>query len=270
MYISKAIVDKSGPATGLDSRQHEIRSLAVCMMALCTGAIVLRVWSKYAPCTSKNQEIWWDDWVAFVSLVYFASSLSSRTIHADLCQPFNLAYLGLVVLWTTKGLGQHASVIPAKALALGPIYLYAGTFLYDIAINLPKFSAVFFYTRIFQVQSKAFKWTLWVLHALLVVWLLLAIPSTVLQCTPVRKAWVPSTPGHCVDNYRWLLGSAVSSVLNDVFILLTPLPWLWRLQMDTFRKVSLTVMFICAYWYASTFTWLTSHDRMILSHQGAS
>ena len=162
------------------------------------------------------------------------------------------------MLWTTKGLGQHASFVPAQDLALGPIYLYAGTFLYDIAITLPKFSAVFFYSRIFQVQSKVFKWTVWVLHALLAVWLLLAIPSTVLQCTPVQKAWVPSTPGHCVDSHRWLLGSAVSSVLNDIFILLAPLPLLWRLQMDTFRKVLLTGMFICAYWYDPIYTWWTS------------
>ncbi|CAF9918824.1 hypothetical protein IMSHALPRED_004427 [Imshaugia aleurites] len=71
--------------------------------------------------------------------------------------------------------------------------------------------------------------------------------STIFVCTPVRKGWLPEVPGRCLNTNRWFLGSTISSVIIDVYIMFLPLPVLWTLHTGRARKVVLTGFFFCAY-----------------------
>lgn len=163
-------------------------------------------------------------------------------------QPFVLATLSIVLRWTSDGYGHHASQVTPADFAQGLKYLYALTFTFDLGITLPKYSAILFYIRIFQLRSKLFQGNAFVGLGLVTAWVLFAIISTIFQCTPVRKAWLPLTPGHCISFYRWFLGSAITNVIIDVFITVMPLPVLWKLHTGRSRKVILTGFFFCAYW----------------------
>ena len=159
-----------------------------------------------------------------------------------------LAELSILLQWVSDGLGRHISQLDPGKTALGPKYLYAGVYFYALGITLPKYSAILFYMRIFMLNTTLYRINVWIALSLVTAWILFAIPSTIFQCTPIRKAWIPSTPGHCINNYQWFLGSAISSVIIDFYIMLLPLPVLWKLHAGRSRKLVLTGFFFCAYW----------------------
>ena len=80
-------------------------------------------------------------------------------------------------------------------------------------------------------------------------WLIAAWISTIFQCVPVRKAWETVEGGHCIAQWSWFLGTAIPSLVIDFCILVMPMPILWRLQMNTSRKVWIMGVFLCGYWY---------------------
>ena len=159
-----------------------------------------------------------------------------------------LVVLSLILSWVSDGLGRHISQLSLEKTALGIKYLFLATLFFDLGISLPKYSAILFYTRTFRLNSTLYRINVGIVLGLVSAWILLAIPSTLFQCTPVRKVWVPSTPGHCINLYHWFIGSATASVLIDCYIMLLPLPVLWTLHVGRSRKIVLTGFFFCAYW----------------------
>lgn len=153
------------------------------------------------------------------------------------------------IYWTTIGLGKHIDQVSLENIAKGLRLLYADYPLYDTAITLPRFSALCFYARVFNARgNKILRIALWVTAALNVGWLIFAIVSSIFQCTPIDKTWKPDIDGHCINTYEWWMGSAISSVIIDLIILLIPMPILWRLQVRPLRKFLLLGVFICGYW----------------------
>ena len=117
------------------------------------------------------------------------------------------------------------------------------------SIMLPKYSVLFFYARVFGANSTAFKISLWVTGALVTAILLYSLTTTMFQCVPIRKTWLIMTPGHCLDHYKLILATAACNVAIDVLILILPLPLLWSLHTGRARKINLTLVFFCGYWY---------------------
>ncbi|KAH7310895.1 hypothetical protein B0I35DRAFT_489801 [Stachybotrys elegans] len=64
---------------------------------------------------------------------------------------------------------------------------------------------------------------------------------------PIERAWIPTMPGRCLNTGTLWMGSGISSLIIDVFILMLPLPILWRLQMKTARKLQISGVFVCGY-----------------------
>ncbi|KAL8967476.1 MAG: hypothetical protein Q9183_002902 [Haloplaca sp. 2 TL-2023] len=66
----------------------------------------------------------------------------------------------------------------------------------------------------------------------------------VFECDPVALYWDVSLEGECIDQnafYRW---NGVANLLIDFGILLLPVPMIWRLNLPTRDKVSLTAIFL--------------------------
>lgn len=209
------------------TRGPGLTALCIVMIILSIVAVTLRVWSRLL---SRNQRFWWDDWFAIASL------------------PFLLGILSVTLAWISIGLGHHASQVSDENIVLGFKYRYAIGNLYHFGITLPKYSAICFYIRVFTWRSSTlFRINTLVVAGLVTAWLLFAVPSTVFQCTPIRKGWLPLTPGRCLDANQWFLGSTISSVIIDVYIMLLPIPVLWNLHTGHARKMVLTGFFFCAY-----------------------
>lgn len=119
----------------------------------------------------------------------------------------------------------------------------------DVGLALPKASVLFFYARVLTTQNRAFKYGLWLGHVLNVLWWIASIARCLLFCTPVDKYWNKSKPGYCRSADALYIGSAVPSVVIDLYILLLPLPIIWRLTMKLSRKILVAGVFLSGYLY---------------------
>ena len=152
------------------------------------------------------------------------------------------------IYWTTIGLGTHISQVSSENVTRGLIILWANYPIYDFSIALPRFSALFFYARVFNARCDKLLWNvLWITGAFNVGWLIFAIFSAIFECTPIDKAWKPTIEGHCINFYAWWMAHAILSVLIDLVILLIPMPILWKLTLPPLRKFFLLGVFVCGY-----------------------
>lgn len=128
---------------------------------------------------------------------------------------------------------------------------WISNFSFGISISLAKMSALFFYARVFggiRVNpNRSFKLAWYCIFVLVVAWMLWDVIYEVVQCNPPEKFYRPFLPGHCLDLYRSFLPNAISSVIIDFWILILPLPTLWKLQMGLVKKSQVTIMFFCGY-----------------------
>ena len=180
------------------------------------------------------------------------ATLSHQTKPLIYLEPLVLATLVTVLLFVFAfaGLGHHQSDGDPEKLSLALKYLYVHELLYQPAITMPKFSALLFYVRVFEVKwdSRLFRTNILIALGFVTLWLLFALPFDAFQCTPIRKLWIPQILGHCIGTSHWFLGLATISVIIDVYIMLLPLPILWSLHAGRKRKLILTGFFFCAYW----------------------
>ena len=64
------------------------------------------------------------------------------------------------------------------------------------------------------------------------------------QCSPVRRSWRPSTPGHCLPNDATFYGLAAVTIVFDVVIFLLPIPLLVKLNINVKKKIVLVCVFL--------------------------
>ena len=69
----------------------------------------------------------------------------------------------------------------------------------------------------------------------------------IVECTPLAAQWDPAIKGKCVSEMVSQMLSAAGSVVLDLYIMLLPLPTLWRLQVHTSKKVFVLFVFACGY-----------------------
>ncbi|KAI2464935.1 hypothetical protein F4781DRAFT_50480 [Annulohypoxylon bovei var. microspora] len=213
---------------GTPDRGPGLVVMCVVLVVLVTIATITRIASKFF----VKQRWWWDDFFALISL------------------PIQLTLLGLILHWTTFGLGLHAAVVAANNpayLVQGAKYLYIAIFFFDCSISFPKLSAIFFYARVFRSNNRNFGINLWVAGSLVVCWLTSALISTIFQCSPIEKAWDSTLPGTCINTFAWYLSTATLSVSIDLYILLLPVPMIWALKLSLKRRIYLLAAFFLAY-----------------------
>ena len=164
-------------------------------------------------------------------------------------QPFSISTNAIILYYISNGLGKHFDTVPPQKQVQGLEALFAVYFTYDFGISLAKTSALFFYSRVFTTHDPRVRWALWTTQGLVAAWLISILVSTVTLCIPVQKSWLPTISGHCENTQAVWLGSAVSSVVIDLIILLFPMPILWSLQITLGRKMLITGVLLCGYGY---------------------
>ena len=63
----------------------------------------------------------------------------------------------------------------------------------------------------------------------------------------MEKYWIFYLPGTCAGQFPGTFGSAISSVIIDIAILIIPLPPIWKLNLKTSRKLSVLAVFVLGY-----------------------
>lgn len=154
--------------------------------------------------------------------------------------------IALELGWVDVGLGHHIwapGVQPKK----GQEILLAAEVIYDTGITIIRTSVVLFYHRIFGKQRR-FRIALWITMAILIAWFIAITVLAIFYCTPVKKQFDFSIPGHCYSFYGTFIGVTAPNFFVDLLLLLLPVPMLWKLQIKKTKKVALTANFLLGYW----------------------
>lgn len=73
--------------------------------------------------------------------------------------------------------------------------------------------SLLFYRRIFPTPK--FRILLLVFGAFALASLVATIPIIIFECTPIKKLWQPTIPGHCVDITKFFIGGGSINVILD-------------------------------------------------------
>ena len=67
----------------------------------------------------------------------------------------------------------------------------------------------------------------------------------IFQCTPVNYLWDKTVSGgHCIDFGILVIVGGVVNTVTDVVMLILPMPVLWKLQMSTRKKWTVSAIFL--------------------------
>ncbi|KAK2589500.1 hypothetical protein QQS21_012821 [Conoideocrella luteorostrata] len=138
------------------------------------------------------------------------------------------------------GVGHHVEQLGPGRIQLILKLLIVIQITYAVCMALLKVSICLLYVRIFpQRWIKICSYGIILLSAS---WALYTILLGLLICRPIAALWEPKS-GTCGDeNAGYSSVSAVELVI-DVFIILLPLPVVWRLNMTTVSKIATTSLF---------------------------
>lgn len=116
------------------------------------------------------------------------------------------------------------------------------------ANGLIKLSALFLYRRLFAVhRGTVFDIVSIFMVVICALWMVAFFFATIFGCrTQVDYAWKPLIfIASCNTNVR-LDGLMISDLITDIMVWLLPLPVVWRLNMKTSRKLSISGIFLLA------------------------
>ena len=116
--------------------------------------------------------------------------------------------------------------------------------LYCVCVSLIKVSILLFYYRLFAVRA-AFKYTCYVVLALVTCWCIAIVFTIIFQCIPIEAAWIRPYPhSKCINNNASLLGTAITNVFLDIVILVLPMVPIWSLGLTVRQRITLTAIFL--------------------------
>lgn len=141
------------------------------------------------------------------------------------------------------GIGQTIWVLPREErgrIALADWILQK---FWPAAQVFVKVSIILFLRRLLDCVE-SFKIYATIVIVLVVAWGITAIVGNTLQCWPVQYFWIKHIQGDCMpgqNTFFITIGSL--SLVQDVLILLLPLPVVWRLHAPLRQKIEITLLF---------------------------
>ncbi|KAH9206073.1 hypothetical protein DL95DRAFT_488616, partial [Leptodontidium sp. 2 PMI_412] len=190
-----------------DSKSAFIRNLTITMSLLASVFVLLRCYSRLY----ILRRFWWDDWVMLVAAV------------------------------STVGLGLHVWDVEAENVAtIIKLYWIMRQF-YVLVQVLLKVSILIFYLRVFPVRWMQI--STWLIIAYMLLHGVAFFIPVIVQCRPIARLWDKRIEGSCIPLVDLLIPGAVFSILEDVVILILPIPSISKLNIGRGKKVSLVTLF---------------------------
>lgn len=120
--------------------------------------------------------------------------------------------------------------------------VYVAENAYIISISLTKISVVFLYLRLFEREPK-FRLAAYVTIGVIATTLIILSSLFIFTCRPVTFFWNRDIPGGtCLDIKGLAFASGAMSIVQDMVILVLPLPVILKLNMDRKKKLGICFM----------------------------
>lgn len=208
------------PSLAADRRSNIVATFAL-LLALSWVAVILRYVSRHLAAASYGI----DDCLIIAALV------------------FNTGFNALQIWATHNGSGRHqlwlsfAGFIKFNKIVIGSEICFA------LSVTAAKISLLYSYNRLFRTPR--FPTIAMSIGFVILIWPPAFAVCIVLNCKPISFAWDKTIPnGHCLDLAVIYFSLSGISTFIDVILLLLPIPWLWGLQMNRQKKLSLIAAFI--------------------------
>ncbi|KAL4803356.1 hypothetical protein BDV18DRAFT_162920 [Aspergillus unguis] len=145
------------------------------------------------------------------------------------------------------GFGHVTDIIADPAYGAGPMtklsqLIIPLQFLWVLSLSCTKISILCLYLRIFPVRWLVI--SSWATMSVIVAWAIATILAGCLICRPFAYNWDKTIEGgSCGDQVASFTATGVINLVTDVIVLVLPMPSLSRLQMATYKKVTLITVF---------------------------
>ncbi|KUJ07887.1 uncharacterized protein LY89DRAFT_789535 [Mollisia scopiformis] len=150
-----------------------------------------------------------------------------------------------VLLVKIGGVGRHVAFWESTDPDTFTKFLQLQTgieIIYMASITAPKIAILTLYLKIFT--DRLARQLTWIMGVILVMFLLSGLVLALALCKPYEYKWNKTIHGKCGDimaGYRWI---SIPSIITDFFILIIPIPTIWKLRVDTYKKVGVLITFL--------------------------
>lgn len=141
------------------------------------------------------------------------------------------------------GVGYHIRELPDPEYASREYFkvLSALQFTFGISLGMAKLSICTLLWRIFSV--KKYRILIGVVTGYQVCWLIMTILIGLCLCRPFAYNWNKNISGKCGEQKPTYVSIAVTDLVGDTLLVLTPLPMIWKLHTSISNKIGLTFIF---------------------------
>lgn len=120
---------------------------------------------------------------------------------------------------------------------------FAYSIVYCTALGFTKISIAFLYFRI--LEGKIYRWLLWGTQIFNVLLILSFLIGLFLSCDPLPRYWIYSYDivGTCSDVWDWGGYYMGLNLLLDIWLIVLPSQYVWKVVMDRRTKLGVIAMF---------------------------
>ncbi|KAI4183620.1 MAG: hypothetical protein L6R41_005300 [Letrouitia leprolyta] len=159
----------------------DLRARYMAGIVVMTVIAVLTAWLRLYTRVFVSRNLWWDDWTMFVA------SLITIVTDAFLINAYHL------------GLGRHIVYVPPGNISETFKWLWAAEPTNLFAVFLVRLSIALFFLRLVPPKRR-YIWTIWIIIGILAVSDIYISINFFFECRPIRKVWLPDTPGTCFSD----------------------------------------------------------------------
>ncbi|KAH8663247.1 hypothetical protein BGZ61DRAFT_462788 [Ilyonectria robusta] len=203
----------------IESQSREVKTAAIACAALAFPIVALRCVARWM----VTKKLWLDDWTAVMATVLLA------------------ALIGVQIESTNLGFGRHywnVDVVNGKTI----LQMFYVTQIFYILIQVSaKGSILALYSRLFS--NRNFRMQVWAVAVFLLSHSLVFVGLVIFQCTPISSIWNRNLDGKCLNLTAIGYAGAAFSIVEDIVLLIMPIPELLKLQLGTRKKAALLFMF---------------------------
>ncbi|EKG19111.1 integral membrane protein [Macrophomina phaseolina MS6] len=179
------------------------------------------------------------------------------------CAVFLAPLTAGAILLAQNGLGKDIWTLPFHSVDSTLYIFYVQEHLYIICTVLIKISFLLFYFRIFP--DATFRKVVGATMIFAICFGIGALFGFAFQCTPIDRAWHgwdDEHPGFCVDINALVLIAASLNICADFWIIVLPIPGIFRLQSSVRMKLQISAMFCTGFFITA----VSVYRAVMLTH----
>lgn len=138
-------------------------------------------------------------------------------------------------------MGRHVIVVSAYDQMMVRKGDYVFSHFYDFALVAVKLGILAFYHRVFV--HPIFRRVVLATAAFVIAWGIGITVTLLLACRPLEAYWNANVTGKCLVMVTFTYFTNITNLITDIWIFLMPVPMIWHLQLQTKKKMLLSLIF---------------------------